>query len=322
EKIRGLFTGSRAALFLGGAASVIKPLPCNSVNSFCRKYQPFSAQRTWINLNMAKVNSCFKGTFVFFNILFGIGGGILLVLGILTQAFYHGTEEFGSMMVGVIGLCVMGVITMTIAFLGAYGAYKEKKWALIVFSAIMALGFIGLLRVAIPMMIARPQVKTQLEEQLQQAIPLDEASPEMRKAADKVQEQLGCCGLFTGYQDWGSHVPASCHCPEELQGTDRCVRTKSSELEFMRPRSFLERLSNHSGVLVYKEPCISLIEAVLDKVFTISLVVIFGFAFMALIGLMMSLVLIWHIKGHHIPAPVPFTVNSGAPKYVQLHNAS
>ncbi|KAJ8381384.1 hypothetical protein SKAU_G00021620 [Synaphobranchus kaupii] len=269
---------------------------------------------------MAKVNSCFKGVFAFFNILFGIAGAVLLALGILVHAFYHETEEFNNMIMGVVFLYILGGITVFISFLGAYGAYKEKKWALIVFCAGMTLGCCGLLRIAILLMVSRPEVKSQVEEQLRSAIPLDEANQDLKRVAEIFQTQLKCCGIFNGYQDWGSHIPNSCLCPTQYQETDKCERVESSRLEAMKAKNFLEQLISDSDNLVYKESCFPIILKHMDNYFDTTLGIIFGFATMALIGIIMSLMLICQIKGHRMAAPVIFSVNPSPPNYSKLYS--
>ncbi|KAJ8398832.1 hypothetical protein AAFF_G00417400 [Aldrovandia affinis] len=227
---------------------------------------------------MAKVNSCFKGVFIFFNVLFGIAGGVILALAILGHAFYHEAEEFNTKMVGVVFMYVLGTVTLVIAFLGAYGAYKEKKWALIVFCSAMALGCCGLLRIAIPMMISRPQILLLVEEHFH-SVDLYRADPEFQSAAEVFQTELKCCGLFNGYQDWGSHIPNSCLCPSYYEETDKCERVESSLLEAQEPRYYLDRSIDDK--LVYKQPCFPIILKYLDKVFDTMLGIIFGFAVMA-----------------------------------------
>ncbi|KAJ8269296.1 hypothetical protein COCON_G00119030 [Conger conger] len=264
---------------------------------------------------MAKVNSCFKGLFVFFNILFGIAGGVLLTLGILAHSFYHDHEEFSSMFVGVVVLYLMGGITMAISFLGAYGAFKEKKWPLIVFAASMALGFCGLLRAGTLVIILRPEVKSETEEHFRAILPLDEAAPEFKQVADMLQTQLKCCGLFNGYQDWRSSIPDSCRCSRWDLESDKCERVEAA----MR---FDEELDSDSQQLVYKQPCFPIIEKYMDRYFNMATGIIFGFAFLALMGLIMSVVLIWYIKRRDPPAPMIFSFNQDPPKYTQLYNPS
>ncbi|KAG5846141.1 hypothetical protein ANANG_G00146640 [Anguilla anguilla] len=77
---------------------------------------------------MAKVNCCIKGVFIFFNILFEIAGGVLLALGILGHVLYRDSEEFNTMVVGVVFLYILGGVTMVISFLGAYGADCGKNF--------------------------------------------------------------------------------------------------------------------------------------------------------------------------------------------------
>ncbi|XP_053364235.1 tetraspanin-8-like [Clarias gariepinus] len=91
---------------------------------------------------MAKISSCFKWTFVFFNSLFAIFGVLIIALGLYTQQYAKEVplkkatdlERKVNFRTGVIALYVIGSFVFCFSVLGAYGAHKESKCELIVVS--------------------------------------------------------------------------------------------------------------------------------------------------------------------------------------------
>ncbi|XP_036374332.1 uncharacterized protein LOC118770680 [Megalops cyprinoides] len=267
------------------------------------------------NFKMGKVNSCLKRVFIFFNFLFGILGGVLLVFGILAHALHH--EQVENKMVGLIFLYIIGGATMAISFVGAYGAYKEKKWALIVFVVVMIMGGIALLRIAVPIGVARPAVYSVIEEQFRSAVPLDEADPQIQQAAETLQAQFKCCGLFDGYRDWRSHIPQSCLCSPD-QSADKCEKAERS-YQMLLLSHFSDRTLD-TEKLVYKQSCFPILMTYAEKALDITLGILFGLAVLALLGALMAVIMLCQIKDQPVVAPAVFTVNPQPPKYSELFN--
>ncbi|KAF5907899.1 tetraspanin-8-like, partial [Clarias magur] len=168
---------------------------------------------------MAKISPCFKGTFVFFNSLFAIFGIVIIVLGLLAQPYV----EEPNARTGVIGMYVIGSVIFCVAVLGAYGAHKESKCALIVFFIVMCLATAGMLRTAISLVIARPEMSSILSEHFKTDSSL---TKDQEQALNPIQEHFHCCGLFNGYRDWRDEVPDSCNCVNPNAG-DTCEMVSS-----------------------------------------------------------------------------------------------
>lgn len=258
---------------------------------------------------MAVVNGGFKGVFISLNVLFGIAGVLILGLGIFGHAFYHPSEGLEHKMSGVLFLYLIGGPTLALSILGIYGACKEKKWALIVFFTGMVLGSIGLLLISIIVSVGMPMAIQSIEKVLYDSIPLDEARSDIQMMVNKLQPELKCCGAFNGYQDWGKHVPDSCLCSSNA---DRCEKMNGSPLT--SPDVFFDV----SEKLVYKEPCAPIVIGYLQNVFNAILGICIGLAFLAFIGMVISMTMICQIRRQS--SPVTFRMDP-SPPYTVLHNA-
>ncbi|GAA6102627.1 tetraspanin-8-like [Tachysurus ichikawai] len=215
---------------------------------------------------MAKINSCFKKTFIFFNAIFAIFGVIIFGMALFGQQY----AEEENTMTGVILLYVIGSGIFIISVLGVFGAYKENKCALIMFFAIMCLMTGGMLRVAIPIAVHRAEIHSAVQEYLKTTKALNK---DMQHALNTVQELFMCCGLSNGYQDWQGEVPESCNCKGSYS-PDMCesVLTNVQNLWYT---------SESTSRRVWSKPCGPVITEYLDKLFTITLAVFFTFAALA-----------------------------------------
>uniref|UniRef100_A0A674CBD5 Tetraspanin n=1 Tax=Salmo trutta TaxID=8032 RepID=A0A674CBD5_SALTR len=254
---------------------------------------------------MAKRSSCFQRLFIFFNVLFAIAGGVIIGLGLLGQFIYHGsTEEFENQSKGFVVLYVVGGITMFMSLLGAYGAHREKRIPLIMFLVACFVVCFCLLRVAVPTAMYRPEVERIVEEKFRELLPLNEASPDVRQLTEKFQLNLKCCGLFS-YTDWGDNVPDSCLC----QGEEDQMEGTCQNIPY--------------------QPCFPIIEGYVAEALDIVLGVSFGFAALALLGAVLSAVLLAQLRSSNVAVPVVFSVSSRPskfsfsshpPKYSELYN--
>ncbi|KAK6292354.1 hypothetical protein J4Q44_G00369380 [Coregonus suidteri] len=266
---------------------------------------------------MAKLSSCFKRLFIFFNLLFAIVGGVIIGLGLLGQFFYHGsTSEFENQTTGFVVLYVVGGVTMAMSLLGAYGAHRGKRIPLIVFLLTCIIGCFCFLRLAVPTAIYRPEVEQSMEEKFREVLPLNRASPDVRQLTERIQLGLKCCGLFS-YTDWGQNVPDSCLC----QGEEDQVEGKCQNI----PYEFLFL----SEKLIYRQACFPILKGYMAKAMDIVLGVFFGFAVLSLLGAVMSAVLLAQVRRSTVGVPVVSSVSSQLskfsfsyqpPKYSELYN--
>ncbi|XP_036375550.1 23 kDa integral membrane protein-like [Megalops cyprinoides] len=125
-------------------------------------------------------------------------------------------------------LYVIGAITIVISCLGIYGALKEENWPLVVYCVWMVLGIIVfLVDVVVEDDTAEPQKFSTVEEYFRQ-FQLDEEGDNHKPFIDMYQSEFQCCGHFTGPQDWGTHIPASCLCAEEDIDSSICQVVNAS----------------------------------------------------------------------------------------------
>ncbi|XP_055772666.1 tetraspanin-8-like [Salvelinus fontinalis] len=273
---------------------------------------------------MAKLNSCFQRLFIFFNLLFAIVGGVIIGLGLLGQFVYHdSTSEFENQSKGFVVLYLVGGITMAMSLLGVYGAHRQKRIPLIVFLVACFIGCFGLLRLAVPTAMYRSEMEQIMEEKFREVLPLNEASPDVRQLTERIQLNLKCCGLLS-YTDWGNNIPDSCLCQREEDQMEGTCLNIPYQLSF-----FPEFRMTEQPQMIYKQPCLPILQGYLAKVLDILLGVSFGFAALALLGAVMSAVLLAQLRSSTVEVPVLFSVSShlskfsfGAhpPKYSELYN--
>ncbi|XP_063061501.1 tetraspanin-8-like isoform X2 [Engraulis encrasicolus] len=197
--------------------------------------------------NMAKAISVLRCVFGFFNLLFAIAGLAVIIVTIILHIRISKVQEFQNVD-AVYSLYVIGFITLGISFLGAYGAFRKVKWMLILFLVLMVLGLSILVFFEVVLVLFQHWVLQVVEEALHGLAPLDAISEESQTLFAKFQQDVECCGLFKGYEDWGEHVPPSCDC---TSGGHNCVampqNTDDQTLPFQHERS------------VYSQTCGSLL---------------------------------------------------------------
>ncbi|XP_036005040.1 23 kDa integral membrane protein [Fundulus heteroclitus] len=260
---------------------------------------------------MAHINSCLKRTFIGFNLLFAVIGLLIIGLTMLCQ-IYTSAEEEESMenrTTGLIGLYIMGAVTMMLGLLGAYGAYREHKVSLIVFLVCMIIGALVMIRGGIPTAITRPQIEGMLEQKFREFLPLNSASFQVKNMADTLQTKMHCCGLFS-YTDWNGDIPASCLCSmeEEEEGYE-CKRISYN---------YLMQAMN-----IYSKPCFPILIRYVLLFADVMLGVFFTLAALAVLGMILSSIMIHQLR-HPNRAPLILGIHTiftpGPPKYEELHN--
>ncbi|XP_071779499.1 tetraspanin-8-like [Centroberyx gerrardi] len=261
---------------------------------------------------MSQVSSCLRRIFTAFNIFFAVVGGLIIALALLSQVLYNthgGGGDFEGRSTSLLLLYVLGGVTMVIAILGAFGAHKENKVALIVFLVCMVIGSLVMLKVGVPLAIARPELEGLLKDKLQRVLPLDRASEDIRTVADNLQSNLHCCGLFS-YKDWEDQIPDSCLCNSEEEVEGLCQRIQYKNLFQLRS--------------VYTQTCFPIIMSFLSLVADVVLGVVFTLAILALLGVALSSLIIHQMR---VPSgrptmvlTVPAVFAPQPPKYQELYN--
>ncbi|XP_028677631.2 tetraspanin-8-like [Erpetoichthys calabaricus] len=218
---------------------------------------------------MAKVNVWVKRLLIIFNSVFAVAGCLVFLMGVIGKKYVHEVdreEQYGRNT-----LMTIGVVTIFLAFLGGYGAKSENKCLLFSFFTGLFSNFLLLLLLTVAVVVLRPQIFSTIRGQFGSHLLPDE---ENRDFADIVQSQLKCCGMDNGYKDWGESIPVSCRCPvvnDPLQCTS-------------------------VGYLsVYKQSCSIPLFEVIDKASFIIFGFTVGFSIIALIGMALSITLLWQL---------------------------
>ncbi|XP_054878066.1 tetraspanin-8-like [Poeciliopsis prolifica] len=263
---------------------------------------------------MAQINSCLKRTFIGFNLFFALVGAIILCLAVVSQVLTSNEDdEMGNRTTGLICLYIMGTVTTLLGLLGAYGAYKEHKISLIVFLICMVIGSLFMLRSGIPTAILRPQVQAVLEEKFREMLPLNRASIQEKHVVDSLQTHLHCCGLFS-YTDWNEDIPSSCNCPSNEDEEPETCKVVSAINRY----AFLM-----DGRSIYSKPCAPIVMYYVLLMADISLGVVFTLAILAVLGMILSSIMIHQLR-HPNRTPVVLNIPTifipGPPKYEELQN--
>uniref|UniRef100_A0A3Q3XKE0 Tetraspanin n=1 Tax=Mola mola TaxID=94237 RepID=A0A3Q3XKE0_MOLML len=230
---------------------------------------------------MTEVNSRLKRSLTIFNIIFAIVGFFILGLTLVSQLVTssNGRDDLQRRSNGILMLYILGVITMMVTIIGAYGAHKENKFCLNVFLVCMLVGFLLMLKSGIATATTRPEMEELLKEKFRELLPLDKVEESVKRMLDDVQSQQNCCGVF-GYKDWGDNIPDSCLCDQQQELSGLCQTVNSTMPQ--QP--------------VYAATCFSII---LDNTLLLNKImigIIFTLATLALLGFTLSTSLVCRMR--------------------------
>ncbi|XP_005750960.1 tetraspanin-8-like [Pundamilia nyererei] len=234
---------------------------------------------------MAQINICLKHIFTVFNIFFMVVGGVVILLALWCQFFMNiqGGYNLEGHATKLFIVYIIGFITMMIAVLGAYGAHKESKVALIMFLVFMFTGCLLMLMTGIPAASSYPQVKGRMEERFHKFVPLDKSRKDVRNMAVDIQKQFHCCGLFS-YKDW-ENIPESCVCSQEEEKEGKCQTLRKN----------LYQILTRQRKSVYTKTCFPTIMDHIQFTNKINIVVSFTLAILALLGVILSSIMVYHL---------------------------
>ncbi|KAM4523935.1 tetraspanin-8-like isoform 1-T3 [Fundulus diaphanus] len=223
---------------------------------------------------MGKINGCLKAVFISFNALFTVIGSLLIyglikTIGVELQV---GTVDAPSM----VWVWVFAIGMLVISLLGSHAARTENKACLKVFAGFMGIAMILMLICG----IAAAVFKSKTKETFDSA----EVTQEFMKhqaELKSLQEHLHCCG-WTGVEDWGSEIPSSCSCYASYGQEDECKSAPSG----LRPST------------IYSKSCRDVVWYYVELLLKITLGILFGLFFIALIGLIIAVNMINQISCH------------------------
>ncbi|KAK2859220.1 hypothetical protein Q5P01_003840 [Channa striata] len=256
---------------------------------------------------MARVNTCLRWMFVIFNVLFAIIGGLIIMSTLMVQfsTYFDGDENLLGQTRSYLLLYVVGAVIMVVSIVGAHGACKESTGCMIAFLVCMVTGTLLMLRAGIFVAVLHPEVEGTLNNSFAKFVPLDTAPDSIKERMDYMQSQLHCCGLFS-YTDWKDDIPSSCECSSVEEGLCQTVNYRDV---------FMERKS------VYSQSCLPIIIHYALVFFDILTGIIFTLAGLALLGTILSSIIIHqirHPRAHTVVLKVPTVFTTSSPKYQQL----
>uniref|UniRef100_A0A1A8HR32 Tetraspanin n=1 Tax=Nothobranchius kuhntae TaxID=321403 RepID=A0A1A8HR32_NOTKU len=229
---------------------------------------------------MGKINGCLKCVFIFFNVLFGIFGCLLIYLAVRATASSIQMSTFGGPGVGWFWVIALGVFGMSA--LGIFAACSENSLALKIFAGFMVAGMIIMLIFGTVVAVVRNKVKDAIEHGAKEFVNPIMENEDSRALLESLQGPFQCCGVASA-EDWGSAIPDSCGCMTDYSSTSNC-----------KPRP-----QGSSGpARIYSQPCSLALFSTADLVFKVMMGFLFGFAVTAVMGLLFSIVMIRQVTQH------------------------
>ncbi|XP_070785418.1 tetraspanin-8-like [Enoplosus armatus] len=236
---------------------------------------------------MGKINGCLKCLFIFFNVLFAIIGCLLIFGAVKATAFNSQLSAVGSPSLGWGWLFAIGVLG--ISCLGIYAGFSEKLLALKIFAGFMGVGMIIMLIFGIIIVVIRNKLKSNFDNASSEAVRPFMEDEGMRALLEVQQQSAQCCGVVSA-EDWGDDIPYSCECNTrggfEAFGGFGVSACKSKPQGTKGPDQ------------IYKQSCSDIIFMWFNLIFQIIMGFFFGFSVTALMGLLVSLLMIHQIKRH------------------------
>ncbi|XP_018550338.1 tetraspanin-8 [Lates calcarifer] len=226
-----------------------------------------------------KINGCLKCLFVFFNVLFAIIGCLLIYGTVKATIVSSQLSAFGGPSLGWGWVFAIGVLG--ISCLGIYAACSEKVLALKIFAGFMGVGMVIMLIFGIVVVVARNKIRDNYNSVAEEVAKQIQNDDGLRQTLEAIQLTLQCCGVVRA-EDWGSDIPQSCEC--NTNGPLGKATCKAKPQGTTGPSQ------------IYDQPCGTVIYSWIDIAFQVFMGICFGFAVTALMGLLVSLLMIHQIK--------------------------
>ncbi|KAL7064796.1 hypothetical protein AAHC03_05570 [Spirometra sp. Aus1] len=156
---------------------------------------------------------CIKYLLFIFNALVFIFGAVITGFGIYMVV--QSRNELNGQAIAIPAfILTVGLLVFLIGFLGCCGACKEHVCMLKTFAVIIIILLILQIIAGILVFVYRSKFTTVVAEGIAYQIKHLDSLPateqkETRKAFNKLQQKLNCCGGH-GPEDWGTSVPPSC----------------------------------------------------------------------------------------------------------------
>ncbi|KAM7300900.1 tetraspanin-6 [Ixodes scapularis] len=154
-----------------------------------------------------------------FNVIFGVMGMVLLILGVwMNASLYHFlrlSADYNQHMPLV--FIVTGIVVVVVSILACIGTAKGQSAILYIFGVVLILVFLAELTAGIVGYVYIRQVKEGIGRGMNSSMVHYGAGGMSDETVDFVQNNLGCCGLMSA-EDWlateyykgSQHFPKSC----------------------------------------------------------------------------------------------------------------
>lgn len=257
---------------------------------------------------MSNVNVCLKRGFIILTCLIGIISGLTLGLTLFGHGFFHSTDDIEDMIVVLKVLYAIATATFLLAAIGVYGAAKDKSWLLIIFSTGMSLTvlFVAFDLLAIIIFKKEAMKGAETEHRGYWQTPLDTSNATNLPELYEMQESLHCCGVEKGYQDWGSHIHASCVCSED-EGDCIPAPTNSSLSDTI-----------HGTVMVYRAPCLPVLMKYVHLLMSIMIAILTSVVIFWSVSLVLSILIVVQLRRKIDVPPVYYSAEAKAGNYASL----
>ncbi|XP_061617758.1 23 kDa integral membrane protein-like isoform X4 [Phyllopteryx taeniolatus] len=237
---------------------------------------------------MGKINGCLKCLFVFFNVVFAIIGCLLIFGVVKASVFSAQLSAVGAPGLGWAWVFAIGVLG--ISCLGIYAGISEKELALKIFAGFMVAGMVIMLIFGIVVVVMRNKVRDGFHSTSAEVAEPFMAEEGFQAVLRQLQESAHCCGLVSA-GDWGDDIPASCGCRPGLDGFGGYGL-------FGHPGCKARPQGTTGPDHIYQQPCAEVLITYADFFFNIIIGFLFGFAVTALLGLLVSLLMIHQVRRH------------------------
>ncbi|XP_076009224.1 tetraspanin-8-like isoform X2 [Genypterus blacodes] len=217
---------------------------------------------------------------------FTVISSVLLATTLFSHGYLYEDEELSNFPVLHV-MYTMSILSLPLAIIGIYGASKEKKWALILFTVGMILGSLIVFTFIIFLLSIQNLIAETVEHEYLNLMPFNNASRFALNDLEHIQAEFHCCGVQQGYQDWGYNISESCLCKED--STNPCVAAPKNS-------SLFDPKEGDQHVMIYEEPCITFLVFHVILVLNIMVVVMLGITVFWVSTVALCITILCHLK--------------------------
>ncbi|KAM6896135.1 tetraspanin-15-like [Lycodopsis pacificus] len=175
-----------------------------------------------------------------------------------------------------------------ISCLGIFAACSENLIALRIFAAFMGIGLIIMMICGIIMVVFKNKAKELYDNASAEMAKAYMADEKSRGMLEEQQKTVHCCGVVS-FEDWDKTIPDSCACDPASGGG-------------VNPSGRYECISRPKGSSgpdkIFKQSCCDALDIIgwINLIFQIMMGFFFGLAVTALLGLLVSIMMIHQVK--------------------------